>query len=132
MASFDVLEHGCALEPKTLLAHTFSGLIVLVTIHAQDFQDVEGDAICGRRTLPIVFPESSRHLMVWSLPLWSVFLSWFWGIDMLRSAILLVIGIFCGLRFILYRDAVADRRSYIYYNVSTFSLHTSCSIRYSF
>lgn len=47
-----------------------------------------------------------------------MFLSWFWAVDTLLSAIFLLLGVFCGLRFIVYRDAAADHYSYVCYSVS--------------
>ena len=116
-------EHPHSLDAKTIYAHILNGLIILSTIQAQDFGDVEGDALCGRRTLPIVFPEASRHLMTWSLPVWSAFLAWFWEAQRFQAAALLILGLFCGLRFMIYREVETDRWSYVYYNVSDPPIH---------
>lgn len=117
-----ISEHAGTLDSKTILGHTFSTLTVLLTMHAQDYRDVEGDTACGRKTLPIVYPEASRHLISWTLPLWSIFLSWYWSIEILQSVLLFMLGTFCGLRFMFYRGAEADRQSFVYFTVSTSSM----------
>ncbi|KAK0445795.1 hypothetical protein EV421DRAFT_293005 [Armillaria borealis] len=90
-------------------------LIVLTTIHAQDFQDVPGDRIQGRKTLPIVAPAASRISMILLLLMWSM---WLGAISTALSRVFLVsAAIVVGGRFMLFRTVSADRLSYILYNV---------------
>lgn len=93
----------------------WGALIVLTTIHAQDFQDVPGDRIQGRKTLPIVAPAGSRISMILLLLMWSM---WLGPISTaLCRGFLLSAAIVVGGRFMLFRTVSADRLSYILYNV---------------
>ncbi|KAK0229465.1 hypothetical protein EDD85DRAFT_973084 [Armillaria nabsnona] len=96
-------------------------LIVLTTIHAQDFQDVPGDRIQGRKTLPIVAPTASRISMILLL-MWSV---WLGAISqtVIAQFFLISAAIVVGGRFILFRTVPADRISYILYNVRCFPIY---------
>ncbi len=96
-------------------------LIVLTTIHAQDFQDVPGDRIQGRKTLPIVAPTASRISMILLL-MWSM---WLGTISQTAVARIFLIStaIVVGGRFMLFRTVPADRLSYILYNVRSFLIY---------
>ena len=94
-----------------------NALIILSTIHAQDFRDEVGDKLRGRRTLPIVWPEESRILILLMLTAWAVGLSWACGLAPLFSVPFCALAFFTGLRFFCMRTAEADRVSYRYYNV---------------
>ena len=53
------------------------GLVILTTIHAQDFADIAGDSALGRVTFPIRAPALSRALIYLGIPLLSLALSVF-------------------------------------------------------
>ncbi|KAK0477956.1 hypothetical protein IW261DRAFT_1338127 [Armillaria novae-zelandiae] len=103
-------------------------LIVLTTIHAQDFQDVPGDRIQGRKALPIVAPTTSRISMILLL-VWSM---WLGAISqaVVAQIFLVLVAIVVGGRFMLFRTVPADRISYILYNVSCFPIYDLLSNRY--
>lgn len=105
------------MDNRTFLAQVISSLIVLTTIHSQDFEDVEGDRIQGRRTLPLVFPQASRAIMVACLPAWSILLCLFWQSEPLYMATLLITGCVLSARYHFLRSRKSDRVSYILYNV---------------
>lgn len=88
------------------------------TLHAQDFRDVSGDLMMGRRTLPIVVPLGSRISIAFGIPLWSVFLSRVWGLDPLSTTAFVSYSAYTGARFLLYRSLAGDRRSCDFYSVS--------------
>jgi hypothetical protein len=71
----------------------------------------------GRRTIPIVWPKGSRVWILAILTAWSVGLSWACDMAISFSAPFCCLSLFVGLRFFRERTAVADRRSYLYYNV---------------
>ena len=98
-------------------------LIVLTTIHAQDFQDVPGDHIQGRKTLPIVAPTASRISMIFLL-MWSM---WLGAQTALSQIFLISVAAVVGGRFMLFHTVPADRLSYILYNVRYFlTYHVHC------
>ncbi|KIJ64605.1 hypothetical protein HYDPIDRAFT_111982 [Hydnomerulius pinastri MD-312] len=81
------------------------------TLHAQDFKDVAGDLLTGRRTLPMLFPVASRISIALGIPLWSICLSFVWDLDHLTAAAFVMYSCFTGAHFILYQTVEADRRS---------------------
>ncbi|OBZ71564.1 hypothetical protein A0H81_08916, partial [Grifola frondosa] len=107
----------CAPTTIALRAQLVNALIILTTIQSQDFRDSSGDALAGRRTLPLVYPQGSRIAITTLLILWSFFLCILWGLGILPSIIFLGLGAYVGGRFVTLRSTAADRRSYVYYNV---------------
>jgi len=104
---------GCksSIEPVALMAIVMSMVIFATTLHCQDFKDEEGDRLIGRKTLPIVFPCLSRASVMVGLPLWSVCLTRLWNIDMVSSAAFVAYAGLVGLRFMMLKNAQADRKS---------------------
>jgi len=92
--------------------------ILATTIQAQDFQDVPGDKLVGRNTLPIAFPNISRHTPLISLLFWSAYLSFIWEIDTPARAGFTCLAVVVGLRYYLWRSTKDDKLSYFLYNVS--------------
>lgn len=105
------------MDAKQLTAHYLSTLIVFTTIHAQDFQDVVGDLLENRRTIPIVLPTIGRLSMPTNLLAWSIGLSAQYSSSIITSSILVLAGAIVGWRFWYLRSAEADRMSYVLYNV---------------
>jgi len=109
--------YKCISNPVTRLSHLQSSIIVLFTIHAQDFEDVEGDKRCGRQTLPIVMPTGSRIVLLLGMTLFSMFLAWHWVFEWKQAFAFISLGIYVGLRFLWCRDKTSDKRSYVFYNL---------------
>lgn len=99
--------------------------ILATTIQAQDFQDVPGDKLVGRNTLPIAFPNVSRHTPLISLLFWSAYLSFIWEIDTPARAGFTCLAVVVGLRYYLWRSTKADKLSYFLYNVSYLLFYSS-------
>lgn len=95
-----------------------SWLIVTTTIQAQDFADIYGDRLSGRLTFPMVAPEVSRICTLLALIVWSIFLSYFWGIGPFSSFLFCGCGTYTGLRYYRHRLVKDDEHSYVLYNVS--------------
>ena len=57
--------------------------------------------------------------MLASLLLWSSALAFCWNLDSLLASALFAMGAVVGARFMYYRNAPADRKSYLLYNVRT-------------
>ncbi|RDI88125.1 hypothetical protein Vi05172_g2159 [Venturia inaequalis] len=72
------------LGPENLLNHAFwqwcalFGLVILTTIHAQDFQDQEGDGESGKLTLPLLLGDAIKGKLSIVMPVlaWSILLPW--------------------------------------------------------
>ena len=110
-----------------MTSFAINALIVLSTIHAQDFRDEVGDKLMGRRTIPIVWPEGSRVGILVMLTGWSIGLSWACGLAFLFSVPFCAWAVFIGLRFFRKRTSEEDQRSYRYYNVGFFNISTAQS-----
>jgi 1,4-dihydroxy-2-naphthoate octaprenyltransferase len=99
-----------------------SGILIFTAIQAQDFADVEGDKAVGRMTFPIYAPELSRFLTLFATISWSVFLSWFWEVGPISTALFTSFGLHVGLRYYCWRTLEADKKSYLIFNVRFFFL----------
>lgn len=106
------------MDHTTILSHLGGALVVLTTIHAQDFADEDGDRACGRETMPIVIPMGSRIVMFFGLIGWSIALSWFWRYDLCISSLFILSGIAIAFRYVFLYTHPENKRSYLYYNVS--------------
>ncbi|KZT02795.1 uncharacterized protein LAESUDRAFT_684635 [Laetiporus sulphureus 93-53] len=106
-----------AFSPRVVSAQYMSVLIVLTTIHAQDFRDEAGDRLQKRHTIPIVMPHIGRVSMPLFLVAWSFVLCAVCRLSWCQFAVLLALAILTGGRFYLIRTAKADRLSYTIYNI---------------
>ncbi|KAF8459728.1 UbiA prenyltransferase family [Gautieria morchelliformis] len=118
-----VMGNNSSLDRIAFQAVIFSASIILTTIHAQDFPDVEGDRVQGRVTLPIYAPNGSRILTFIALIAWSIHLGWIWGIGWLWHLFLSALGGYVGWRYYHFRAAVEDGASYRIYNVWLVLVH---------
>ncbi|KAI9454091.1 UbiA prenyltransferase family [Russula earlei] len=101
---------------RTTISIAINSLIILSTIHTQDFRDQVGDKLVGRQTIPILWPKGSRIWILANLVVWSAGLSWACGCTPV-SVPFCALGVFIGLRIFRARTTDADKRSYRYYNV---------------
>ncbi|KAF5347406.1 hypothetical protein D9758_011279 [Tetrapyrgos nigripes] len=113
-----------SLSNTGFIALTCSCVLIFTTISAQDFADVEGDKLSGRKTLPIVAPNGSRYYILSALLLWSYFLIHMWGLGPISGGIFIGVGAYVGSRYFRFRDAKNDRLSYLLYNVWLVAAHT--------
>ena len=93
--------------------------VLLTTIHAQDFQDVDGDKEVGRITLPMMMPPSiARSTLLILLVTWSFILSKVWAVSAVVLLGYLGLATLAGLNYVLYETVEDDHCSYRIYNVS--------------
>jgi hypothetical protein len=105
------------MSTPTTISFLINALIIFSTIHAQDFRDENGDKLMGRRTIPMLWPKSSRVWIFVVLIAWSVGLSWACDLTAHFSVPFCALAFFTGLRFLRKRTADGDKLSYRYYNV---------------
>lgn len=91
--------------------------ILATTYHVQDFKDYEGDRAIGRKTFPIVMPVLARQQVMVALMLWSLGVSYLWGLDSVISTIVCGLGLYVGLRFMTMKNKVQDQHSFYWYNI---------------
>ncbi|KAG0701171.1 UbiA prenyltransferase family-domain-containing protein [Suillus ampliporus] len=118
-----ILSGESSFDRTSIQALSCSALVILLTIHAQDFADVNGDRRSGRRTLPIVAPEGSRIYMLCVIPLLSFALASFWSLGPLCGAFFVSMGTWVGFRYFLFRDEIRDQSSYRMYNIWLMGVH---------
>ncbi|KAG1882471.1 UbiA prenyltransferase family-domain-containing protein [Suillus subluteus] len=118
-----ILSREYSLDGTSIKAISCSALVVLLTIHAQDFADVNGDCRVGRRTLPIIAPEGSRIYMLCALPLLSLTLASFWSLGPLSTVLFVFMGSWVGIRYFLFRGVICDQSSYRLYNIWLIGVH---------
>lgn len=106
------------LDATAATAVAASALVILSTIHTQDFADVAGDAELGRRTLPLRFPALARWITLAALPAWSALLARFWALGPACAAVFVCLGAATAAGFFCWRGERADRRSFGMYTVS--------------
>jgi hypothetical protein len=100
--------------------------IILTTIHAQDYKDIQGDIAAGRVTLPIAYPMLSRAVTAVLLIGWSWGISRTWHLDDATAAAMGVLSLVVGTRFVARTDSRADKISFYWYNVCC-RIHTNHS-----
>lgn len=99
------------------------GIIVVAiatTMHTQDMYDQEGDALRGRRTLPLVVGDGcARWVTVFWMGVWGIICPLSWGLSFLSGAFLLIFGLAAtvGARGLMYRDVQSDKLTFWVWNV---------------
>ena len=109
------------LDIISLKALVYNSLMILSTIHVQDFPDVEGDTAQNRKTIPILAPVISRILTSAMIIFWSIYMGFIWRVGIWCSGVLLAVGLVIAWRLWFLRTTSEDRISYVIYNVSSFS-----------
>jgi len=105
-------------DGTTWLSVALSAGIILTTIHAQDYKDIQGDIAAGRVTLPIAYPISSRPVTAFLLIAWSWGISRTWCLDDATAAVMGVLSLVVGTSFVARTDSRADKFSFYWYSVS--------------
>ncbi|KAF5344479.1 hypothetical protein D9758_014139 [Tetrapyrgos nigripes] len=65
--------NNVSLDQIAIYSVCISTGIFATTIQAQDFKDIPGDRMIGRRTLPIVLPDIARETLMIALLFWEGF-----------------------------------------------------------
>lgn len=84
--------------------------IVMTTIHAQDFPDVAGDKVRGRKTIPLLFNETwARGTLAGLVLFWSIVCLRFWNVNSTLAWMeVLGIGVTISLKTTLDRTQSSD------------------------
>lgn len=98
-------------------AIVLSTLALSTTYHAQDFRDVHGDRLIGRKTLPIVFPSIARPSVSFGILSWTLYLCIAWELDISTAAVFSLVACIVSGRFVLFREVKEDKISFHWYNV---------------
>jgi hypothetical protein len=104
----------------TLRVHALNALLIITTVHAQDFCDKMGDQLIGRQTIPTQLPEMwARSSIVVSIVIWSFVIANHASMWIVKTGFM-ILGLWLAGRFWMLRDSVKDRESYLLYTVRTY------------
>ncbi|EPQ53734.1 hypothetical protein GLOTRDRAFT_24494, partial [Gloeophyllum trabeum ATCC 11539] len=103
-------------QSNVIYAIGLSGVLLMTTVHTQDFKDVVGDRIHNRKTLPIVMPKASRIFILVAMTAWSLFLPTLWGVHPLVAILFAALGFLIGVLCYAFRSVKADQIMYLVYN----------------
>ncbi|KAJ7133368.1 UbiA prenyltransferase family [Mycena epipterygia] len=104
------------LDIVSFTAVLLSGALIFTTIQAQDFPDVDGDAASGRVTFPVYAPQLSRAFTLCSVIAWSIGLGWYWHPGPIIRSVFILLGIYVGCRYYVWRTVEIDKKSYVIFN----------------
>ena len=94
------------------------GAIIATSCHLQDIPDVKGDALRGRRTLPLVLGDSfARWSAAVSVAFWSWFGPAFWQLGVITNALSLGVGAVIIFRTLTKRAVRADKVTFYLWNL---------------
>lgn len=115
------------LDQTMKLAVALSAIVLSTTYHAQDFRDVRGDRLIGRKTLPIVFPSIARPSVSFGVLSWTIYLCSVWKLDIFTAAVFFLVACIVSGRFVLLQEVKEDKVSFHWYNVNAAPLCSSLS-----
>lgn len=99
-------------------------VVISTTIQFQDLYDQKGDAIRGRRTIPLVAGDGLARLTI-TIPIaiWSWVCPAFWGLEPLGFILPVALGMFITFRLYRYRRVEEDKKSFVIWNAWVISLY---------
>ncbi|EED82975.1 predicted protein [Postia placenta Mad-698-R] len=104
------------LDRTAVLSVCLSGAIYATTTHTQDFKDVVGDRLVGRRTLPLLYPVLSRYSVLLGLCSWTLVLAHVWDLDYATAVSLMALALYISYRFLALSNVASDQVSFYWYN----------------
>lgn len=120
---------ACAQSGTQLRGDSSMWLILLIgvistTIQFQDLYDQKGDAIRGRRTIPLIAGDRVARLTV-TIPIaiWSWVCPAFWGLEFLGFILPIALGAIIIFRLYRYRSVDEDKKSFMVWNAWVMSLY---------
>lgn len=100
------------------------GTVVFSTIQVQDMNDQAGDALRGRRTMPLVVGDAPCRWMI-AVPMvfWTWFCPWFWGLGAAAYGAPAILGGTVIVRMLMQRTVKDDIITFWIYNGWLVSLY---------
>ncbi|KAI0628441.1 UbiA prenyltransferase family-domain-containing protein [Trametes polyzona] len=106
--------------------------IIVTTIHAQDFKDVDGDRLIGRLTIPMAFSSAAPYTILLPVLVWSLGLSVLWGLSGILGVLLTALGAYTGMLFMSGESVREYQVAFYWYNIwltCAHSLSAYCRMR---
>ncbi|KLO11398.1 hypothetical protein SCHPADRAFT_474344 [Schizopora paradoxa] len=97
--------------------------IFTTTIYSQDFKDVEGDALIGRKTVPIMFPTFAGPILATTIQAWTLFLIHLWQVELFTSILFGSLAVCVALSFTASKTVLGYQRAYYLYNAWVVFVH---------
>ncbi|RYC55761.1 hypothetical protein CHU98_g10452 [Xylaria longipes] len=105
-------------SPRLVQWFSLIAAVVITTVHSQDLYDQEGDAVRGRRTLPLVIGDiPARWTLAISLQVWGVICPGFWNVSWAPRALSFALTALVGFRTLSYRDISSDKSTFVIWNI---------------
>lgn len=100
------------------------GGVIATTIQFQDLYDQKGDALRGRRTIPLLAGDRMARLTI-SIPIaiWSFACPMFWRMGLFGFVVPVGLGSIITVRLYRYRSVYEDKRSFLVWNAWIMSLY---------
>lgn len=94
------------------------GFVVFTTVQTQDMYDQTGDAIYGRKTLPLVVGDgNARWITAGLMVVWSIYCPSFWNSKAIIHVAFLLQGILITTRLLVKRTVENDKVTFRIWNV---------------
>uniref|UniRef100_A0A0W0EY46 Uncharacterized protein n=1 Tax=Moniliophthora roreri TaxID=221103 RepID=A0A0W0EY46_MONRR len=108
-----IMGHNQPLDTTAISAIICSGLVFSFTGHAQDFRDRSGDALMGRKTVPLALsPGAARWSLFFIIFAFTMGLIQFWSPPLPVSTTFICLCFVTSLRFIIHQSEEEDRKSF--------------------
>ncbi|KAK7757121.1 hypothetical protein SLS62_000668 [Diatrype stigma] len=99
--------------------------VVATTVHSQDMYDQEGDALAGRRTVPLVIGDRpARFSIAIAVACWSVVGPWYWMSGLAGYFLLGTLGAWVAWRTMRRTLVEEDKATFRIYNVWLVSMYS--------
>lgn len=124
---------GRSLPLSTRLVTWFSiiGLVVFTTVQTQDIPDQAGDALAGRRTVPLVLGDQrTRILTAVAMAAWSWYCPFYWNAPYILYITFLGLGLLIGFRCLWMREVEDDARTFRLWNLWMVVLYATPLVTY--
>ena len=100
------------------------GGVISTTIQFQDLYDQAGDALRGRRTIPLVVGDKAARLTIGiPIAIWSCACPAFWKLGLHGFVMPIVLGAVIMFRLSCYRSVDGDKKSFMIWNAWLMSLY---------
>ncbi|MCJ1374218.1 hypothetical protein MMC20_005450 [Loxospora ochrophaea] len=115
---------GTQLRGSSSLWLILLSTVIMTTIQFQDLYDQKGDALRGRRTIPLLAGDSAARLtVVVPIAVWSWLCPAFWELEPQGFILSNTLGVIIIFRLFCYRCVKEDKRSFLIWNLWVMSLY---------
>jgi 1,4-dihydroxy-2-naphthoate octaprenyltransferase len=104
-------------SPRLVQWFSLIAAVIATTVHSADMYDQEGDAVRGRRTLPLVIGDiPARWILAISIQGWGLICLGFWNAPWAPRAFSVTLTALVVFRTLAYRDISSDKSTFVIWN----------------